>query len=434
RTWLTKENEKRYLNNLFIGQEQRWRNSLRHRLLSGFKNKPSRRSLVTGWKARWRDRLMACLKQSKARERKRVKRFEQLKERRHRRILVRTMQDTAVIRDTIVTTGAIVLSLVSVSVIFDVIRYFIAYEIPTDAYLIWSKLYLPERIGINGLLVVVMILLTAFLSVTRWVNTYWKRALVAIFCGGLTACYIHSNFQIPKNDKYANNVVASFVDAPEVSFEIKAKVIALVAQYGISERQLFIVRGEKGNVLNAYTSGKAAAAKIFFTERLLREMRPEAVAFAAAHELGHANDFTYKPAQNQIILLAHTAICLLMTCIIWAGLQFALPRSWKTPCALTTGMLACLLLLYIYMLILPALNNRLSWDAESYADLFAARLTITDEASRQAALEVFNQLSAASRFGYKSPYIIQLMLNDHPSYAERQQQVRDFRRMSISGK
>jgi Zn-dependent protease with chaperone function len=326
----------------------------------------------------------------------------------------------------LITAAAVVLGLASVSVISDVVRFFSGNETPADAYQVWSRLYIPERVVYNCGLAAALVVLNTFLRASRGVNTFARRAAVGVICGIMAGAYVYANFQTPKIHERDGEVVVPLAEAPGVSPAVKAAAVTAAARHQIAERQLFVVRGKGDVVVNAYALGAGPAAGLFFTGRLLREATPGEVTFAATHEIGHAYDPVYRSEARRYLSVAEVAVCVLIAFVTWAGLQFG-SRPGRRKISSPAGMLACLLLLNVYVLALRAFDNVLSWRAESYADSFAAEKTITDEESRRAALGVLDLLAESNPFDPDPPFIIQLMLNSHPSIAERRQKVRDYR-------
>lgn len=425
--WTIKLAENNYRALLVAGRERRWRERLKSRLLSDPSRTSSRVRLATGRAARWRGMWKVSSGPSAARRRRMVKAYSLLGGRRARRIHARLVKYFVAAKDAFITIAMVFLSLAATAVIFDVLRYFQSYEIPSDTYMAWSTLFIPERVALICALTVALAALYSFLSGAGRPDALWKRAMVGALCGALAWVYIFVSFQLPKGLKYDDRVNAPLADASEISSDAKARLVAFAAQHGISEGQLFVVRGKRGDILNAYAKGSGAEAGIFFTARLLREMPAEEVVFVAAHELGHVNDRVYRHETEDYVLLASASFCLLISFASWAFLQFDRLWALKNTVFGATGFLVCLILVNLYLLVLPALYNVLSWRAERYADSHAVRLTIVDEASRRIALNAFARLAASSPLDPDPPFYIQLMLNDHPPIVERQRHVLSYR-------
>lgn len=289
----------------------------------------------------------------------------------------------------------------------------------------WSRLFIPVRVAFICILTVVLAALYAFLSSAGCNNSFWKRAGVGVLCGAMAWGYIAVSFKLPKASEYNDRITAPLASAPEVPSDVKARLIAFAAQQGIGEGQLFVIGGKRGDTLNANTGG--SGADIFFTARLLRELPAEEVVYAAAHEIGHINDSVYRYEENRYMSLATAAFVLLVAFTSWAVLQFDRVRALKKILISASGFLICLIFTNLYLLALPALYNVLSWRSENFADSYAARLLIKDEASRQMAFDTFTRLGTAAPLDPDPPFIIQLMFNDHPSIAERQRNVLSYR-------
>jgi Zn-dependent protease with chaperone function len=159
---------------------------------------------------------------------------------------------------------------------------------------------------------------------------------------------------------------------------------------------------------------------------LLRELAPEEIIFVTAHEIGHTNDFIYDYRRRTNVVLTELVMCLSIIGGSLAILMFASPMFQKRILVEQSSLLVWLILINLYLLVLPPLDNILSWKAEMFADTFAAQLIITDEASRHVAINMFAHVSRSSPLDPNPPFIIQLMFNDHPSIAERQQNVLNY--------
>lgn len=212
-------------------------------------------------------------------------------------------------------------------------------------------------------------------------------------------------------------------------------VLGFAADAGVEVDVKEIDASRRSKALNATSTGNLPdppakpRVKITYTDTLLDGFTDAELLFATGHEIGHhalgANDEA-KDLRTTVV------VCWIVVGFFVAGrgCKALIGRCQSRlgfddindPASVPLVALAAGVLCFAYV---PA-GNAMTLYQERYADWGAARLTVRDEKSREAAASVFEKLGAASPWDPDPPLLLHLLLNGHPATDERIRFVKSF--------